>query len=477
MADVEAQLIRSSVPCKDEEFGHAFENFLCIQQTGIKFLDSDHTIIWQQITSHFINNGKMLSKDALRLKLQQDSFPDAVAALDLIFTSTSEMVNGKSLESLADIQKETESHEDLKELLFITAEIAKSGKKISTKEKGRRVTKTVKGVKDAASYLLDRTLNIIDQHSTTTHVTVKEGVEELKGEYLARKADPSQTLGILTGIETIDMRYRGLAPGDLALIGGFTGVGKSTMAMNWSHQAMVSGYNVLYISLEMDVEKCRRSLACIHSAHEKFHQDGGPLNYSDIKNGTLSPSDEQFYLEQVLPSLKSEEYGDIRFESPSALATLEDLMAMSEVLNRQQEIDMIVVDYLGLVSAHSYNDYKDNLNVLIKIAKNWAMSFDNGRGVPIISPWQMNRHGYDSAKKNDGVYELTALTHASEAERSSDLIIALYTNEDLRAMNRAKMTCLKTRDCEPFPPTDIYVDYAARIFADEQAVTDVDFIL
>jgi hypothetical protein len=68
--------------------------------------------------------------------------------------------------------------------------------------------------------------------------------------------------------------------------------------------------------------------------------------------------------------------------------------------------------------------------------------------------FQINREGYKNAEKNGGSYNLTHLSYANEAERSSDIVTAGWIDSELAKRGLVKVQCLKSRDDEPF--SDFY---------------------
>ena len=53
---------------------------------------------------------------------------------------------------------------------------------------------------------------------------------------------------------------KGLQPGNLAMILGGSGIGKSILMINFAYWAYIAGYNVIYISLEMTIQKIMQRL-------------------------------------------------------------------------------------------------------------------------------------------------------------------------------------------------------------------------
>jgi hypothetical protein len=99
--------------------------------------------------------------------------------------------------------------------------------------------------------------------------------------------------------------------------------------------------------------------------------------------------------------------------------------------------------------------------------KKFAMSFNRGEGMAVVSLFQINREGYKRAvlrKEKCGVplYMPSDLSYASEAEKSADIITSTFVDDELRANSEAIVQCLKTRDDAPFPMHKIGVRWTHR---------------
>jgi hypothetical protein len=134
-----------------------------------------------------------------------------------------------------------------------------------------------------------------------------------------------------------------------------------------------------------------------------------------------------------------------------------------------RKLDFLVVDYVGRMTpdkSDRYGDYNIDLNSIIKRLKELALVFDNGRKLRVISPFQINRTGFKEAEKNDGRYSLTALSNANEAERSSDLIISTYWNENMKKAGIIKIGCLAHRKGADFDPFEAHINFETRQIRD-----------
>ena len=112
---------------------------------------------------------------------------------------------------------------------------------------------------------------------------------------------------------------------------------------------------------------------------------------------------------------------------------------------------MLTIDHAGLMqSRNRHSSTTERLNEVLRDAKRLAMSFNRGMGIAVNALFQISREGYRAAEKNGGRYNLTHLSYANEAERSSDIVTASWVDEELIDSNLVKFQCLKSRDNAPF---------------------------
>lgn len=366
------------------------------------------------------------------------------------------------------IEKQVEENRmmRLSEIISESKEIARTGLEI----KEGRNKYTLKGARDAGKHLINKTADLL----TPTFGTSIGGEALTDGddfwEEYRKAEEATKELYPLSGFEVIDNALGGFKKKELYIVAGFTGHMKSKTTMNWVYnQAIYGGMSTVYFSLEMHYTQCRYILYAFHTMHHKFREKRLALGIQKqqnpdvgidpvkIREARLSP-DEKAFLKEVIDDLKegveNGTYGEIHFEvaDPDSLDfTVEDLRAKAETLAQQKLIHTLAVDHAGLMSSRSrYSSTTEKLNEVIRDLKKLAMGFNRGQGIPILCLFQINREGFKAAEKNNGNYNLTHLSYANEAERSADVVVTTWYNDEMREKGMIQYQCLKSRDQAPF---------------------------
>jgi len=264
----------------------------------------------------------------------------------------------------------------------------------------------------------------------------------------------------------------------------------SSFALHWAYvQAVYYRASSCYFSLEMPYLQCRNLIYTMHSAHEKFGEvrqelgvEGLGLDYERVRDGKLGPNEERFLKDYVVPdfnrqttvpavgpaAVQAEDYGDIhiRVADPDKNDfTINDLRSQAELTFSKTPFRIIFVDHVGLMAPRGrYSSTTEKLNEIIRDLKRFAMSFNRGMGVAVVGLFQISREGYRSAEKSGGRYNLTHLSYANEAERSSDVVTATWIDEELRNLDKAIFQCLKSRDQKPFNRIPVRIEFSCRRF-------------
>ena len=150
-----------------------------------------------------------------------------------------------------------------------------------------------------------------------------------------------------TGITGLDMMlHGGLIKGRSYLVKGGPGSGKTTLASQFLHQGVVSGENVLYITLEESADEIIEEM-------RDFGLDLSSVTFVDASPaGNLTIFSEMFFSDYTLD--------------------LSNLKSIIEKVSSREKPSRIVIDPITMleVGSKSEIDYRRDLLTLIKLLKN-----------------------------------------------------------------------------------------------------------
>jgi replicative DNA helicase len=279
------------------------------------------------------------------------------------------------------------------------------------------------------------------------HGDVTNEREEILTEYEEAKANQGVVNGILTGYSKIDAAIDAIQPGQLIVLAGASGEGKSWMAANIAvNVAMGQKKNVVIITAETLRQQYRRRLYVCHSNNPKF---GYPIEFEKAKNGSFTEEEEEQF-RMVVKDFTSGEYGKIEVSQISNGTTISDITVYLEKINLSMPIDLVILDYLTLFrpSRRSGNqNQREDAVALFKEAKNLAITFNNGQGIPVLTLHQISNQARDIVKFEPGKYfTLSSLADSSEAGKSADVAMALLRTEEMQEAHELGFGILKSRD-------------------------------
>jgi len=462
----------------------SIQNYHAMVEAGLGFDTPEDNVVWTYVQDFFKGHGHLPTLQTMRAhyeRVQEMDVVDRLERLALLKGRT----RGDFITYLENKAKDRRTRIVL-DLAKDMAKIASTGIEI----KDGKETIKLQGAIDAIRYVLDKSHDIV---APTLGSKLSGNLMVDKDDFVTRyervESDPMYGVGQWCGISQIDKTLNGAKRYELWLHTAFTGGLKSTFALHWAYiQAVYFGASSIYFSLEMPYVQCRNLIYTMHSAHEDFAEirkqlgiTGYGLDYEKVRDGRLNPNEKKFLIEYVVPSMNKtpvcghngskysvdpRDYGDIHIEVSDPDKTdfnVTDLRSRAELIFSKTPFAIIFCDHVGLMSSRGrYGSTTEKLNEVIRDLKKLAMSFNRGMGIAVVGLFQISREGYRSAEKNGGKYNLTHLSYANEAERSSDIVTATWIDDDLRKLNRAIFQCLKSRDQAPFDRAPVRVEFTCR---------------
>lgn len=279
----------------------------------------------------------------------------------------------------------------------------------------------------------------------TPHGDVTQEFDEIITEYETAKQNQGVVDGILTGYAKIDQAIDAIQPGQLIVLAGASGEGKSWMAANIAvNVAMNQKKNVVILTAETLRTQYRRRLYVCYSNNPKF---GYPIEFEKAKNGSFSEEEEEQF-RMVVKDFTSGNYGQIEVSQISNGTTISDIGVYLEKLNLSMKIDLVIIDYLTLFKpTRRTSSQREDAVSLFKEAKNLAITFNNGQGLPVLTLHQISNQARDIVKFEPGkYYTLSSLADSSEAGKSADVAMALLRTEEMLEAHELGFGILKSRD-------------------------------
>ena len=241
--------------------------------------------------------------------------------------------------------------------------------------------------------------------SGLTHI--KSVIENETYDRLSKMADPetrADYVGIPCGIGDLDKMITGLNKSDLIILGARPGMGKTSFALNIVRNvAMNTGKTVCFFSLEMTRDQL---------AQRMLSSEAG-IKSEKIRTGELD-DDEWTRLAQAGDALSK---ANIYFDETSSITVPE----MKAKLRRMKQLDLVVVDYLGLMkSARSTENRVQEVSEITRNLKIMAKDLK----VPVIACAQLSRGTETKGKSHRPA--LSDLRESGSIEQDADIVLFLY---------------------------------------------------
>ena len=248
--------------------------------------------------------------------------------------------------------------------------------------------------------------------------------------------------GVLMGIEAVDTLTGGFHGGELILLYGGTGEGKSMLVTQTAwHAAVMQDKNVLFLTNETPKKQVRLRYISRHSRLPSLGINGG-IDAWKIRNGKLDPEErEALYtvLDNVVSGTREGRYGRLSLVQLPGGATMREIRSTAHAISAKTSLDLVVIDHLMYLSPERpRSTRREELAETLRAARELAGSI----GVPVLSPWHVNREG-DKRAKEGGDRQLSDAAECAEAERLADLVLSIRPGPDPHTL---ALEILKNRD-------------------------------
>ena len=268
---------------------------------------------------------------------------------------------------------------------------------------------------------------------------------------------------ILTGFQCLDDQiYISKKRRPFIGIMGFANDGKTTVLLTMLYNMAVRGKSVILFSKEHDATELAIYFAFIHS-HDDFYrgQKTDLPSLREFEEGRATPEDGEF-LKGIWRDMQAHKnfLGRIEIQPLTDWDTLTERLKTHHKLNRY---DVCGIDYLTRLDIPGGNPrFRDqDIKNYIGTAQRFTRDFDDGRGIVLISPIQINRSGYQAArKKKEGEkkHDMTSVSQFSEFYQDMDVLISLFSDADMRLKHHLLLETQKVRKSGARPFATLGID-------------------
>jgi replicative DNA helicase len=231
--------------------------------------------------------------------------------------------------------------------------------------------------------------------------------------------------GTATGLTDLDRLMGGLQRSDLIIIAARPAMGKTSLATNiafhvartWKgevtpdgHRKTADGGQVGFFSLEMSAEQLATRILA----------EQAEISSADIRRGNIHES--QF--SRLVDVSRMLETIPLYIDDTGGLS-VSQLSARARRLKRQKGLDLIIVDYLQLLSGSSRKASENRVQELTEITTN-LKALAKELDVPIIALSQLSRA---VESRDDKHPQLADLRESGSIEQDADVVLFVYREE------------------------------------------------
>ncbi len=223
-------------------------------------------------------------------------------------------------------------------------------------------------------------------------------------EQISERGD-QPSLGIPTGVASLDAKTGGLQQSDLILVAGRPGLGKTSLALCFvAHAAISQGKTCAFFSMEMSEMQVVQRLISLTAE----------IDGNRIRRGRLSLEE----LTRINDASARLQQSPIFVEESSRLSVMQ-ILAKARRLQAERGLDLLVIDYLQLIEGNSKED--NRVQEVAQISRG-LKSIARELQVPVVALSQLSRQ----IETRGTEPMLSDLRESGALEADADLVMFLW---------------------------------------------------
>jgi replicative DNA helicase len=251
--------------------------------------------------------------------------------------------------------------------------------------------------------------DVTERRTSEDYTLLEELMQPTMDELEAIGGRAGMMSGVPTGFADLDALTNGLHPGQLIVIAGRPGLGKSTMGLDIARSASIKNSQPSCIfSLEMSKTEITMRLL---SAEARV-----PLHH--MRSGSMTDDDWARLARRMGEVAEAPLYID---DSPNL--TMMEIRAKARRLKQRHGLRLIVIDYLQLMTGNKKSESRQQeVSEISRALKLLAKELE----VPVIAMSQLNR---GAEQRTDKKPMLSDLRESGSIEQDADMVVLLHRED------------------------------------------------
>lgn len=246
-------------------------------------------------------------------------------------------------------------------------------------------------------------------------VHIKEILDKRYEEFAAlhHAEEKDKVKGIPTGYTGLDKILSGLQPSDLIILAARPSMGKTALALSIAQKIAIESHKKKTIgifTLEMSKEQLVDRLFCSILGVDSWKLQHGRLNDRDFQN-----------MGEAMDKLNQAPI----YIDDSVGMSITQLKAKARRLQMEHGLDMIIIDYLQLMSGSNSSYQANRVQEISEISRS-LKELGRELHVPIIALSQLSRA---VELRNPKIPQLSDLRESGAIEQDADVVIMLYRKD------------------------------------------------
>ncbi len=241
----------------------------------------------------------------------------------------------------------------------------------------------------------------------STGISIVDAADKSLDQYFKREEahKKGKISGIPSTFRKLNKRTGGFQKGQLIVLAGRPGMGKTSLAISFMINAAVYSFKCAFFSLETSYERLMDKVICSIAN----------ISFSDYKIGRLS-DDQKKDAENSL-SLLEHWYCTL---NDTMLTTIEQIHANCKKIKDRDGLDIVFIDYLQLIrTTEKTGNREQEVSTISRKAKLMAIELD----LPVVLMSQLNRGVEMRADKRP---VLSDLRESGAIEQDADIVMFAY---------------------------------------------------